>query len=231
MQKKTKNNLLKVGILLLILIGVVLVVLDQNKSVIQIENIKVEEVPSDTSEEEKIQVNSEIKYKTFVSEEYGFSVDIPEDWVEYQNIKYSYGFKHPSNSNLSGNEFMGTNETTYDIGLFSVGNPHNIFSVEIDVSDLTLEQFVTNVWYMNTHDNNPYVENKTVGAITRSNIDGREAFQFNISDSYIETNLETTLSEENLAIFVKNNGYIYKIRHPLKNEISHSVLNSFFFVE
>jgi hypothetical protein len=158
--------------------------------------------------------------------------DITDSWLLYADSIYGYSFRYPI-THIT--EFLKVSSGTpvqlmvYDKAQTSaealkwkieVQDPKNFGQSAITSRDflkLSLEEYVNKKWEYNRAASDSAYPNRKVSAIQTVSVGGKSAYQFTVTDKYVDDHVSEKLSEEYVFIFTEYGGYKYKIWYPTAN--------------
>lgn len=169
------------------------------------------------------------------------------DWKLFNNTKYNYSFSYPPETMVTTefNEIPGGAEQSDRIIVLTI-NKESIFNVQVrnsemylnappeskykDIVNLDLKTFTERIWDYNKYiEKSPFLtEEKKVGEISKTTINGKDAYQFSLSASYDDWEGGYVLEQTYLYTFITDEkGNKFVIWFPLDNKMAPQILESF----
>jgi hypothetical protein len=165
------------------------------------------------------------------------------NWKVYSNTQYRYSFKYPNESswsvtipgpsNLSlekSTEVVvssGSNLVFYvDARDTSLISSQNIAPKMAQVWRLSLKDYAQKIW----QDNKDSVKSSTkqVSNLEEINLDGKKAYRFILTESYVSDDIDGgySLSGKNVYVVAENNGVKLLIHYP-ESSMGNSIFSTF----
>ncbi len=158
--------------------------------------------------------------------------DITDSWTLYADAAYGFSFRYPTTfttdspkvASGSPTQIMAFDKTKIQVDTtkwkIEVQDPKNFGQSAVtsrDLLKLSLEDYVNKKWEYNKAASDAAYPKRKIGPIQTVTIGGKAAYQFTVTDKYVDDHMSEKLSEEFLFIFTENGGYKYKIWYPKAN--------------
>lgn len=168
--------------------------------------------------------------------------DITDNWQVYTNSTYGYTLKYPTNysidhlrsASVSAQTIVSAaNQTSTDSSKFKIEaqDIRNIALSNItsrNLLGLPLDQYVNKKWEYNKASSSAS-PNKIVSAIKETNIAGKIAFEFSVTQEFRDDMGTEKLSQEYLFKYLENGGYKFKIWYPKNDVVINDILKTITF--
>ncbi len=170
--------------------------------------------------------------------------DVTESWLLYADSIYGFSFKYPTTYIVESLK-TATSTPTYIMAYdntktqvdtskwkIEVQDPKNFGQSAVtsrDLLKLSLEEYVNKKWEYNKAATDSAYPKRTVGPIQTITLNGKAAYQFTVTDKYVDDHVSEKLNEEVVFIFTENAGYKYKIWYPKSNGSYRQVTDTLVF--
>ncbi|EKD46298.1 MAG: hypothetical protein ACD_68C00043G0003 [uncultured bacterium] len=161
--------------------------------------------------------------------------DDTADWKTYTNNKYGYSFEYPANTTVGDSYAIAVvidSDETSELFYVQTMDPGEDQNNMNEAVKLELKEFVDDIWQTNQE------AGKEIGSITETNVFGKTAYTFDLSDSYKDRNGEYTLFDSNgndngehRYVIVDNENVKFIIHYPIDYSKVIDILNSFEFAD
>lgn len=174
--------------------------------------------------------------------------EIPrENWKTYTNTRYGYQFQYPTEVSTEGpgggpireawRIFVRDPTPPADPGVLGAAlffadafYSHQADELQFPALRLPLKEFAETIWQMNRDAKESSEEvREGIGPLEAVTVDGKEAYQFTVTDSYVDGRSGYILTREHRYIFTAREDIKYIIFFPTEEPMGQAILESFEF--
>lgn len=151
---------------------------------------------------------------------YTITPSVTFKWLKIVNIKYFFSIEYPSYID-EADSALNQPEIANMIQL------NKLRIIVLNSNGSALKEFVYNEWEKNNVKTNNYLNEKKVGPIVVSSVNGISGYQYTVTKSIAFGASAEVIEGTYIMRYIQNKEYIYLFAYPINSNESQQILDSF----